>query len=757
MPAATIACTLAAGVLGALGGARPTGLAALDALLLGLAGAALATAATEARPLPLYLAAVVPALVQDAPVPRVLGVAAMACALARPLPWAGTPAAALAGGLAWASAVGAPSEPGARPLVVPLVAMAVLLLSARANTPSRGFRRWFDGIVLAIGALALVGGGLAVLAAVVAREHVADGGNLLEAGLMAARQGNTDDAIELLELAELELAEADDTIGAPWTGVALAVPGVSQNLRGLARVVDEVRALTSAGVQAAREADVDELQVRAGHLDPAAIAAMEPPLARVLAALEHADDEIAEVADQWLLGPVRDRVEQVHEAVGDALPSARLALDAVDRAPSLLGADAPRTYLVLFTTPVEARATTGFPGSFAELRFEDGSFRMTRFGRGADLNGLLPRGGGSLTGVEEYVHRYGRFGPTRVWQNVPMSPDFPTVATVAAQLYEQTGGPAVDGVLSIDPAALAALLRLTGPMQLDGVPVPIDADNAVGYLQLQQYVDLPVTAERVDVLERLARAVMDELTRIDLPGPRALGDLFAPVVDGKHLQLAAFEPADEALFDLMGASGRVTRVEGDSVGVTTSNAAGNKIDAFLRRELAYDVRWDPDTGALTATATVTLANEAPTSGLPDYVIGNTRGLRPLDDPLPRGWNSTFVTLYSPWELAGATLDGEPVELERSDELGRHALSTFVDLPPGGTRTLVVELAGVLDKPFYVLDLLAQPLAAPEIATVSVELAGGGRLTATGGLRLDRNRASAAFPLVSDLRVGVSPR
>ena len=744
---------LGAAALGALGGARPTGLGAMDAVLLGAGGAAAALAATQARSIPLYVACAAAALLQPATVPLVLGAAAMVCVLARRHRRAGTPVAAAAGGLTWAAAVGAPFHPGASPLIVPMLAIGVMLVSARLNA-GKTFRHRFDLAALTIAGAFVVAGCLAVGPVLGARGPLERGTTLLRSGLAAARAGDTNGALNDLQAARRAFERGHDSVLSPLVRPALALPGLSQNVRALQRASGVVRDLTAVGIDAAAHADVGTLRPRGGRVDLAAVRAMEQPLARVVQQLVTAQRTVADLRGQAILPQLRHQLDSARDEITKAQPSADLALEAVRAAPGLLGGNGPRRYLVLFTTPSEARATTGFPGNFGELTFDDGRFALTQFGRADDLTAKLPAGGAVLTGVADYANRYGRFGVTRDWRNITMSPDFPTVASVAGQLYHQTGAAPVDGVLSVDPTALAALLHLTGPVTVPGVATPLGADNAAQYLDLGQYVELTNVNQRVDVLAQLAKRTLDKLTGSDLPGPRELGDLFSPVVHGKHLQLASFDAQAEHLFDRMGISGRYPTGQGDFVGVTTTNAGGNKIDVFLQRRLGYSATWDPATGALDATATITLTNTAPASGLPDYVIGNALGARVGETHLPRGTNTSFVTLYTPWGSTGATLDGQPLVLQREDELGRLALSTRVSIPPGGTRTLVVHLQGRLAATAYRLDLAAQPLVVPEQAVVEVTVAGGHPVAATGLTAGGGATASGAFPLVSDTSVFV---
>lgn len=741
-------------MLGAFGGARPTGLEALDPVLLFLGGAAAAACGVRTRTMPLYVAAGLAATLQPATVPLVLGAVALVAAFARRFRPRQPLLGALAGGLSWAAAVGVPRERPATAVLVPVAALGWVAWSARRHG-SRRFRQRFDRVAFGAGGALVVCAGLGLVALASARSHVDRGTTLLRSGLDAARAGDTEAAVDDLRAAGRALRRGESSLGAIWARPGWIVPGFSQNTRSLHDAIVEVGELARVGVIAAEEADLASLRASGGRVDLAAVAATEAPLSDVLDQLHRSRRAVGRLSERFLVPPVADRIDQLMAELDDAIPSAELALDGVQVAPSLLGGDGPRSYLVLFTTPVEARARTGFPGNFAEVTFAEGRFEMTEFGRISELNEALPDGGGRIDPPEDYQRRYGRFGPQREWRNISLSPDFPAVAAVAGALYPQSGGREVDGVMSVDPVALAALLRFTGPIAVPGVAQPLTHANADEFLLRDQYVDLPDTPERIDALEALAELAFDRLQAADLPGPRELGRVLGPVVERGHLQLVAFEPAPAAFLDELGITGRYPKVVGDFVGVTTSNAAASKIDLFLERSLDYQVAWDPSTGTLRATATITLTNTAPGAGLPDYVIGNVLGARLGEEELPNGWNHSFLTLYTPWDPTEATLDGEPLHLERIDELGRRALSTFVSIPPGGSRTLVVRLEGVLAGPDYRLDLGAQPLVVPEQARVQIDVAGGGGGRARGPITGDGRRYEGTWELVRDTRVAVA--
>jgi len=138
---------------------------------------------------------------------------------------------------------------------------------------------------------------------------------------------------------------------------------------------------------------------------------------------------------------------------------------------------------------------------------------------------------------------------------------------------------------------------------------------------------------------------------------------------------------------------------------------------------------------------ITLENTAPASGLPDYVIGSTI------PNLGRGVNRTFLTVYSPFDFQAATLDGTATGLETKTEFGYLANATFLDVPPGGSRTLVIDREGQLKlgrDGRYRLHLVRQPLEAPDDVEVVIEVPHGWRLVDGKGLEIDRSGRRARF-------------
>ncbi|CAN5785084.1 hypothetical protein BH24ACT3_BH24ACT3_18520 [soil metagenome] len=647
---------------------------------------------------------------------------------------------------------------GLSALVTSLAVVPVLASGYRHAR--RRERRWTRRLAEVEAGAVLVAGLGGAVAALSARPAVERGVTELEDALQIASSGDSEQAASQLRAAARSFEQANGRLSAPWALPLRAIPAAGQNLGALDALTAAAGQLADSAATAAGQADVEALTFRGGRLDLTAVAEVEAPLGRAAVALEEAASDLPGIDSPWLIGPVDQRLARIADGIAEARPQAELALDAVQVAPELLGGDGLRRYLVLFTTPVEARGRYGFPGNFAELTMDNGRLDMTRFGRISELNAGLsdsavPRGERTLDGPEGYLARYDRFDPAGTWQNITTSPHLPDIAQVAAQLYVQSGGAPLDGVLFFDPWSLAELLEDTGPVAVEGTAEPVTAENAASFLLRDQYVELPDEPERVDALETLAEVTFERLTDGDLPGPRTLGERFGPLVEAGHLGFVPIDPDEADVARRLGLAGAYQPVEGDVLAVTNTNASGNKIDLFLERSLDYEVRWDPATGAVDATATVNLTNTASATGLPGYLIDNAVGNTSVSgQDLPAGTNRTYLSIYSPWLLEEARVNGQPLAVESQVELGRRVYATFLTLPPGGTATVELDLRGGLERGApYVLDLDDSHLIEPDRADLRMEVAGEGPLTAAG-IELADRRGNASLVLDGDQRVTV---
>lgn len=703
--------------------AEPTGLARTDAFWSGLLVAVLSVFGATARRWTWFMPAGLAALVAGDGLAVALAAVAIAVAFVSVVKDSRSRArGALVAGLGGVALLRAdPVGFHGLTAILATAAMLPVVISGYMHAGRRVQARARRIALLAAGTIGLMMAG-AALGVVSVRDDLADGVRAIDSGMEAARDADEDAAAAQLGQASRSLTAADSVLTSWFVAPAKSLPVVGPNLDAIGSLAAQASEVAEVTSLAANQADVDALRFVDGRLDPEVVADMQQPLERVREALERMGAEVDEARSPWLVRLVSSRVDLLDEEIDELVPDAETAINAVSAAPKLLGSEGPQRYLVLFTTPVEARGRLGFPGNYAELVVDDGRLTMPVFGRVADLEQAGAGTPRRLDQSPEMMSRYGRFDITNTWRNLTMTPDFVSFALAAGELYPQSGGQPIDGVLAIDPKGLAALMRYTGEVQVPGVAEPLGADNAENFLLLEQYVRFEADNDaRLDMLDAVARTTFERLTTADLPGPRALSDQLDPVVDGGHIQFATFAQDTFLSLQVAGVTGLVGPLDGtDGVMVTTANAGGNKIDLFLERREQYDVTWNPETGQVSGTLRVTLENNAPTEGWPDYVIGNAVGL-------PTGTNRSFVSIYSPFEMTASRVNGQPAPLQAEVELGRNVYSTFVDIPPGGTVDVEVDLTGQLEGRRYELVLPSQPAVQPDEITVDLEVVGGGAI------------------------------
>ena len=415
---------------------------------------------------------------------------------------------------------------------------------------------------------------------------------------------------------------------------------------------------------------------------------------------------------------------------------------AAQLAPAIFGGEGPRTYLLVVQNNAESRATGGFIGSYGLVTALDGKLDVSELLRTREWNDLLR----SLPDVtydapDDYRTRYTQFDPATTLQNVNLSPDFPSVARVLMSLAPQAGLTKVDGVLAVDPQGLAALLELTGPVDVVGWPTPISAENVVKVTLSEAYAEFAETPERADFLGDVAQVAVDAATSGNLGRPAQIAKVLGAAAHSGHLILAFARPEEQQLAVELGVSGRMEPVRSDAVALTSSNASANKIDYYLQRSLRYTVKLTPNTRATEARVSssldVTLENTATATGLPQIVIG------PYDPRFYAGENRALVSIYSPLPVTGTEINDQKVDVSPGVEQGRNVYSLYTEIPAQSSSNIDTRLAGVvaLHNGWYEVEVRHQPMLLPDQVQVSVDVPKGWRIDKAPGM--DRPLAGRA--------------
>lgn len=588
--------------------------------------------------------------------------------------------------------------------------LVVLVAGLRGRPPSE--RRRVYWVLAATFGLAVVATAGLAAAAVDARSDISAGNAAAREGLRLLRNGDFDGAQRQFDDAAARFQAADDAFAKPWAQLARGVPVIAQHRTAAASVTTEVVAASRSVGDQLGALSTDDLRLVDGRIDLTALDDARASLVEVQASLQQLHRAVTDADDGWLFPPVRSRLLQLDDELATQERVGATSLEALRIAPAMLGGDGPRRYLVLFTTPAEARGGGGYAGNYAELTFDNGAIALSDFGRTQSLSegGQRPR---MVTGPADWLARYGPFGFAKgpngevgevPWSNLTLSPAFPSTAQVAAELYPQSGGRPVDGVLMMDVYALAELVDLVGPIRVPDSDRTISGADAAQFLLVDQYFQTDY-AQRIDMLEVVAQTTMQRLTSGQGPDLLALARQFAPLVGQRRVVVWSASPEEQAVLHESGADGALLPDLDGRLGLafTANNAAGSKIDTFLERTIDVDVGIDA-AGTVSGSVSIRLRNGAPASGYPDFIIGNA---------IQRefGLNRTYLTLFSSVPVFAAELDGEPIGLHPGEEGGLYTYSLYIDIASESSVELILHLGGEVSQPGLVVQ--PQPLVAPE--------------------------------------------
>ena len=713
------------GLVAARAGLRPTGTAWLDPALL-FVSATLVTAAAAAAP-------------WWAPA----GICVLAAALAPGWGWAlvGLAGAVIAGmgslyphRLNWTAPVATivacrtltqvefPATHGLSSLLSVGSLLGLYLLgSARWPTPLR--RRCHQALGAVIGMSLL---SVFALAAVAwsASSPLRSASHNAQRGLHALEKGDLPGAASALNAAAISLHQADQTLSAWWARPSALVPIAAQHRAAATALTAAAATALDRSSAALNQVDPARFSLNGGTVDIDAISEMAAPLGEIDRAITGLARVVHERGSPWLAPPVGDRLDTFSALLAAHQPTLAKAQTAINLAPDLLGRNGSRRYLIAFLHPGEARGLGGHMGNFAELTMSDGHMELANFGRSVALNrGGVSPGDRVLSGPPGFAPRWARFGfvesdgttDLTPWSNVTMPPDLPMVGEVMAQLYPQSGGAPIDGVIALLPEALAALMRSTGPVQVPGIDQLITAENVVRFVEKDQYRYFDGNPEdRIDGLEYLALTTVGRLLDGGLGQPTRLFESFAPLAADGRIMVWSTHPDEARLFVETGIGGNFPALKGrDGISVTIDNGGANKLDAYLSVHTDYRSKVDPSTGTATATATITLANTVDPVGQPDYAVGNAVGL-------PRGTNRMMISVYSALRAsamsldhAAVTIDGHYASVDGALTFGWHTAELWIDVEPGTTRVVTMRFAGSLDPASTDIVVHPQPMAIPQ--------------------------------------------
>lgn len=480
---------------------------------------------------------------------------------------------------------------------------------------------------------------------------------------------------------------ADRTDSLTWRGLSV-LPFVGDDVDAVGRVAHALDLVAEETVVplVATGLDPATFAPRRGRIPLAPIEEAAAPLAQASAGLTQALAELAQVDRDGLLTQVREPYDDALTEVTRAERALGVAARAADLLPTMLGANGRRTYLVAFQNSAEVRSLGGMPGIVTTLTADRGRLSMGKTlatGKfGTRARPIVP-----LTAEER-----------RIWFDQPGTdfrdavfiPDFPRASELMAARFAEETGRQVDGVLSVDPAAMSYVVGAAGGFTVQGIEMT--QDTFVDELLHMTYLRFPDDGEAQDAFfAEVAATAFDDALGGGADATALVEALTRGVREGRVL-LHSFDEGEQA--ELAG-----TRIAGElpadaqapmQVGVYANDSTGSKMSYFLRHDTELEVTACAD-GAAEVTGRLVARSETPdrAASLPVSVTG------PGTFGVPRGVQLDTFTIVGPvgGEIADIEIDGEPTEEDLATYRGRPVAKVPLWLDPQSRLEVTWRMTG----------------------------------------------------------------
>jgi len=495
----------------------------------------------------------------------------------------------------------------------------------------------------------------------------------------------------------------------PWAGITVAA------VSDLAAITDDAVAAAEPIITVAPSFMPENLKPVDGAFPVDVIASAAGTVSTASSAFSNLSDRVVSVNTD---GAVSQVVSAKAQLV-DALASLDGTLDTVDTVvsvlPTILGVDGEKRYLLVFQNNAEALGLGGSSASQTLVTAREGKVEIAEqqssqtYGQDERVNVELPDSAFAL---------YGEYYAKRI-NLTPSRPDWPSDAQILKAFWQRDIDPGqIDGVVSLDPLALARMLEATGPVSVAGTE--LNSSNAVSTLLHDVYArwdsaDLVEVNQATDAFfAAAANAVFDRLSTGEFDMLNML-DAFGESIDSGSLMYWTDDPAVSTVLNQSGS--RITGVlpidnsDSTTVGVYFRDTSSSKIDYFM--DSSVDVATACADGQMTMTVTATLRLDLTLEqsvNLPSYVRSG-------------GWKGTKyrtqVFIYAPpgMEVTNTTTEGKDVAPFRAghNDLGRTVAPFQSVHAPGDKFSVTATFTGpVTDSP---VELRITPMVRP--ATVAI--------------------------------------
>jgi hypothetical protein len=506
---------------------------------------------------------------------------------------------------------------------------------------------------------------------------------------------NSRGAIATVEQLRAHTTAAKEAANDPVWTLASNLPGLGANFSAVTEVARSADDVADLGleplVKVYSSLDWDSLLPSSAGTNLEPLKAASPSVSSAAHAVRLSAERLNQIDISTLLPQVADPLTRARDQLKDVTGALDAAANASNIAPSMLGAEAPRNYLLMIQNNAETRASGGIPGALAVLTLDKGKLSLGTQSSAGDVGVMSPILPVDPEQQQIYSGRLGKY-----MQDVNLTPDFPTAATTAQAMWEKKTGQRVDGVISIDPVVLGYILDATGSVKISSpelislaknrLPTELTGKNVVQTLLSDVYAKIEQPKLQDAYFAGVAQEIFAALSDGNGNAKGLIAGITRGTEEGRVLVWSA-NAAEQTVISKYPLSGSIAgpSVSPAQFGVYFNDGTGAKMDYYIKRTVQL-VKECAQDGYEQTTVRVSSTNTAPAdaaTSLPAYVTGaGSFGV-------PMGSVRTNIVAYGPVQanMETAKLDGQKTEFAPYQHSNRPVGVLAVQLAPGETKTI----------------------------------------------------------------------
>lgn len=383
------------------------------------------------------------------------------------------------------------------------------------------------------------------------------------------------------------------------------------------------------------------------------------------------------------LKPLADNLPILSRAIDESVPL-------IEAFVPLAGYPNQARYLVLLLNNDELRPGGGFIGNVGTMTMDVGEIKNLEFKDVYEIDMPAEQRGWKEKPPQPILDHLG----VKYWflRDVNWSPDFSVSAEAILDFYirQRTlalGKPlpeAPQTVLALEPELFRQLLRLTGPLTVDGKT--FSADDFFDKLQYEVEQGffkegLPV-GQRKDIVHKLGDELIAKLKSLPAKRWPELLDIATQSLERKQIMAYSRDQDVMEVLDRNGWTARAKPTQGDFLWIIDANLAAYKTDGVMDKGIKYELdARDP----LNAVATVTLTYK---HTYPKFDWRYTRYRSYTRVYVPEGSeliSSQGAMKDDRYKTGGRAVAGR---VDVMKELGKTVFGAFWSIEPGQTGTLM---------------------------------------------------------------------